>query len=793
MKVKSLFLAALLILAGCSSYKQLKPKPELSPAESGYIELKSGKKFFELKKGKKYFLAFPPPQDDNFYLVLNMKQKNVFKSSFTSELVDKKRPGELIKDESVTDTQSVFPIHKSTAGYYFLLEQAQNDIILQLSYRYAPQWRFKFENKHQTFKEIFKNNKVDRSTYKSIGSGYHLDGVDFAKAIDTVKKHTSELDKVYKELLAIESIFPKSIVNSKDEAYENYKVLKSDLEEEMEFQSNYLAVLEFFGAEYACRGNPSELVKSVDTFVSFFEKKEKFPNTIISEAQAVIGARLNEVVPFYDQSLSQKEDSAPFDNDKFLISQLYRVGILYKSAGLTTPAEFTVLEKFVKEFDARSASYSSAKELLDKVKDVVQKLKEMPSDDFFREAAKKASLVQSRLPAELDQETFGKYYGYRCATALNSSIKELTDETSKLLGQYKEAETLVPQLNVYKGQKDYSTMLAMLKQSSHLGFLIEKYRPLDKMSVEEQRNTIATALHNQQWAVSEDKLRKLHEDINFLNPAEIYPFKSAVVEDLEDTLYTRIDRVSRYSINKFLEENVNTLENIDSLYADSVFLPVYDVTFSSGSKKQLSQRKADLVAHLLLMKDNEFPAKAITLLYDQFMSKPNDNGIAKARAIVAHGKYYKGADKKIKQRIAEVDPMSSKWIVKPKEYRRVFAIPVTDNKRGKNRYVVRFMVDIPTEANFPVYDVNIKLPKEVAENAAAEQWYEKISLNRKELKNEGRFVISAPSASSNYECQITPVQMTKGKANFLEISFYHNSYRVHSLSVMVQKPIIKKN
>ncbi len=103
------------------------------------------------------------------------------------------------------------------------------------------------------------------------------------------------------------------------------------------------------------------------------------------------------------------------------------------------------------------------------------------------------------------------------------------------------------------------------------------------------------------------------------------------------------------------------------------------------------------------------------------------------------------------------------------------------------------MVDIPTEANFPVYDVNIKLPKEVAENAAAEQWYEKISLNRKELKNEGRFVISAPSASSNYECQITPVQMTKGKANFLEISFYHNSYRVHSLSVMVQKPIIKKN
>ena len=175
------------------------------------------------------------------------------------------------------------------------------------------------------------------------------------------------------------------------------------------------------------------------------------------------------------------------------------------------------------------------------------------------------------------------------------------------------------------------------------------------------------------------------------------------------------------------------------------------------------------------------------------MAKPNDNGVAKTRAVVSHGKYYTGDDKKIKQRIAECDPLSAKWIVKPKDYRRVFAVPITDNKRGKNKYVVRFMVDIPTEANFPVYDVNIKLPKEIAENAATEQWYDQISLNKKQLKNEGRFVITAPSASNNYECQITPVQMTKGKGNILEISFYHSSFRVHSLSVMVQKPIIKKN
>jgi hypothetical protein len=102
-------------------------------------------------------------------------------------------------------------------------------------------------------------------------------------------------------------------------------------------------------------------------------------------------------------------------------------------------------------------------------------------------------------------------------------------------------------------------------------------------------------------------------------------------------------------------------------------------------------------------------------------------------------------------------------------------------------------VSIETDAACPVYDVNIKLPKDVAENAGTEQWYNAISLNKILLKNEGRFSISAPSATNNYECQITPVQMNKGKGNILEITFEHNSFKVHQVSVMVQKPLIKKN
>jgi hypothetical protein len=336
-------------------------------------------------------------------------------------------------------------------------------------------------------------------------------------------------------------------------------------------------------------------------------------------------------------------------------------------------------------------------------------------------------------------------------------------------------------------------MLGMLKQKLHLDFLIDKYRPLDKLSIEEQSQQIEAALSNRRWATGEQLLSKLHEDINFLNPAEVYPIKAKIVDELEESIYGQVDKFSRERINKFLEDNISVLENVDSLYSDSVFLPAYKITFSSGSKKDLLQKQNDLIAHLAKTKENEFPAKAVKLLYDQFNANPNNMGVQKARAIVAHGKYYKGDDKKIQQRISECDPWTSKWITKPADYRRVFALPVTDKVRGKNKYVIRMNVSIETDAAFPVYDVNIKLPKDVAENAGTEQWYNAISLNKILLKNEGRFSISAPSATNNYECQITPVQMNKGKGNILEITFEHNSFKVHQVSVMVQKPLIKKN
>ena len=793
MKIRFLLLsAAVLLITGCSAYKQLQPKPELSPAESGYIELKDGKSYFELKKEKKYFIQFPAAQENNSYLVLTLPGKSSFHSFLTAQLIDKKKYGESIKDESTSDTLCVFPIQQNVTGYFLLIDKVNQNVMFKVNYRYTPQWRFKFENKYAEFQSTLQKNRFDRKNYSAIGSGYHLEGLNYALTTDSLKQRSSELAKMNKEFIAIESIFPQTILNSKDQAYLNYLKLKSELEDEMTFQEDYTTTIAFFAKEFGCRNNPSEFIKAVEDFTAFFSKKERYPSTVFSEAQTVIKGRLTEIVPFYDQRISGKDDAKPFDENLYMTSNLYRTRFLYETAGLAIPSEYNSIVKFVKDFDAKSISLTNAKDSLKYITGVVNNYNQMPNDEFFRIAVKKTSELQNDLPSPID-DSYGKYQPLKCSKQLNDELNSLKSDIDKSLSSYREADALVPQLNILKDQKDYSTMLGILKGNSHLYFLLDKYKVLDKMSVDEQGNSIKVALENSNWPQSEGLLRKLNDDMNFLNAAEIYPAKKATIDVLEDSLYTRIDHASRVRITRFLDANVQTLENVDSLYSDTVFVPVYNITFSSGSRNELIQRKNNLIADLGKMKSDEFPARAIKTLYEQFTSNPSDNGVLKARAIVSHGKHYTADDKKTKQRISECDPYAAKWITKPREYRRVFVLPVTDSKKGKNKYVVRFNVNIETDANFPVYDVNVKLPKDIAGNAATAQWYESITLNKKPLKNEGRFSITAPSAANDFECQITPVQMNKDQNNILEIVFYDNSFKVYTFSTMVQKPIIKKN
>jgi hypothetical protein len=448
--------------------------------------------------------------------------------------------------------------------------------------------------------------------------------------------------------------------------------------------------------------------------------------------------------------------------------------------------------KYAADFDSRARTAIALKDTMDRIAKYVKDGPQMPGDEFFKGVVERLTAVQNAVPAKIDEQ-YGKFAGYKCSQALNAETAKLGADVSQHLAECRQAEMLVQQVNMLKLQGDYRSMVALLAQARQLGFLIDKYRDLDRMSIEQQMKTIKGSLSSGAWGQAETGLRTLHNDNTFLNPQGILPFKQAAVRELEDSLYTGVERLTRARVNKFCEDKVGVLENVDSLYSDSVFLPAYNITFSSGSQNHLLQKKDALAADLAKLKDYDFPAKAIKLCYEQFLKNPDDNGVLKARAVVTHGNHYKGDDKDLRIRVAECNPQSAKRISKPKEYRRVFALPITDNRKGKNKYYIRLNVDIPTEANFPVYDVNIKLPKEIAQNAAASQWYDEILLNKKLLKNEGRFSIAAPSAANDYECQITPVQMNKDQNNILEINFTYHAFKPFLVSVMVQKPIIKKN
>jgi hypothetical protein len=687
------------------------------------------------------------------------------------------------------------PFNTKSPAYFWMIETgAQDHLMMTMKYRYAPQWRFKFETKHSEYKEILAKNVVDRSAYKGIGSATKLEGFGFTTAIDTVKRHEAALEAVYKELLAIESIFPAGILNSKDEAYQNYKTLRATLEDEMNFQKAYLAALDFFNKESACRGNPSEFFDRLDDFTAYFGQKHLLAPNVVSESQRILKNSLDEVMPFLSMRMSGKEDATAFGADAktYFTTSLPKLKTLLEKADMAVPQDLALMTKFVTDFDAKSKAAFALKDSLDHIGKTVKDGPQFPPDDFFKNIVTRITAVQNAIPSKLDEQ-YGKYQGYKSSQALNGDIAKLAADAAQHLAESRQAEALVQQLNIMKLQNDYGSMEGLLLTSKHLGFVLDKYKDLDKMSLDQQSKNVRTALSGSAWQLAESGLKKLHADQNFLNPSAMLPLKESVVRDLEDSLYTTIERVTRAHVNKFCEEKVGVLENVDSLYTDSVFLPVYDVKFSSGSQNHLLQKKDALIADLARMKDYDFPAKAIKLCYEQFMKNPDDNGVLKARAVVTHGNHYKGDDKDLKIRIAECNPQSAKKISKPKDYRRVFALPITDNRKGKNKYYVRLNVDIPTDANFPVYDVNIKLPKEIAQNAATTQWYDEILLNKKPLKNEGRFTISAPSAANDFECQITPVQMNKDQNNILEINFTHHSFKAFPVSVMVQKPIIKKN
>ena len=217
MKVKIFILLTSIYFAGCAAYKELEPDPEVSSIEDGYIEIKDGDDNFELKKDKKYFIKFPAPFQKNFYLVINVDNKDLMQTFLTPYFDDGK--GEMIKieDESTDPLKTCYyPVDNSVQNFYWVIESVQYDLVLNIDYRFVPQWRYKFETRYAQFQESLTNNSVDRVPFDGLGVRTQLSDFDFGTEVTRTKDMTSNLNQVQTELNEIESIFPPSILNTDD-------------------------------------------------------------------------------------------------------------------------------------------------------------------------------------------------------------------------------------------------------------------------------------------------------------------------------------------------------------------------------------------------------------------------------------------------------------------------------------------------------------------------------------------------------------------------------------------------
>lgn len=741
MKVQGWLAVVLLLIPGCAAYKELEPEPDLAALERGYIELKDGKDHFELDEGNKYFLRFPSPPQENFTLVLVTQAKPLLSSYLTSTFNDGRGPITTIADQTVTsDSISAFAINPVVTGYQWVIEKVTQDIVLRLRYRYVPLWRYTFESKYAEYRTVLADNLIDRSTYRSLDVGFDADALDVTRERALVQERTARIQTMKNQLEQIEKIFPKNIAASKDTAYEQYLALRRASDEELAFQGDYSTILELFEKERSTRGNTSAFIEAAPYFAGIVSQRGRFPQGVLRKSSQVLSKRLTEVAPYLDDLLRNKSDLTPISPNP----SYGDIEELYRSGGQSMPPDLQNLVRFVNRFNVEVKSLEASDRQFDALVAYFNRNIESPGSSFYADLASRAAEVRSSLP-EPQASRFPGFGRYNCALRLERELTRATNRANDLQTMYQSART------------------------------------------------VSSLISDRSWQSAEGSLRGLHTEAGLSGSPEISAQRKTLVEHFEGEIFSAVKSTSHQRIDAFIKAHETVIDNVPQLYADSSFQPVYQITFSSRGANDLIQKRSQVQDYLDQIRYFQFPETSIRSIYAEFTGNMRNRGVEKARAIVEHGKFYKGADEQIKGLIIECNVEAAKWIVHPKEYRKLFALPVTSNPQGVNEYMFRIRLKIPSEAQFPVFDVNLKLPQDIAEKAGKEQWFESMTIDKVPLKNEGRFRITSPTAENNYETLITPVQMDKEGKNILEVRFKYPGFRVFDVSVMAQVPIIRKN
>jgi hypothetical protein len=449
---------------------------------------------------------------------------------------------------------------------------------------------------------------------------------------------------------------------------------------------------------------------------------------------------LNDVVPYYEAQLRAKNSIAPLRP----APAIEPVERLFGAIGRSVPSDVKTLFDYIRRFNVEAEGLQKSSARLKELNSTIEKTTTPPPVEFYGKIASSAADLVANLP-ESKAVSDPTYRDLAVGGLLALETGKVREQAADLKG-------------LFEGASQVAADIAAL-----------------------------------QWKQADAGIRALSQGATGESFATAARHRDRIQKWFEQDLYNAIRKATKDRLDAFVKLNVGSFEDVQKLYADSAFLPVHGITFSAQGEAQVARYRAEIQADIDRVKHVEFPETAIKLLYKDFSRDISAQGVERARAIVAHGAMYKGPDKQIASMVSECDPTVAKWISKPKEYRRILALPTTTNKAGVNDYLIRVRLNIPSDAQFPVFDINIRLPKEVAESAGKTQWYEQMTINKSPLKNEGRFRITSPTAENGYEIQVSPVQMDKEGANILEIRFKKASFKVYEFSAMAQVPIMKKN
>jgi hypothetical protein len=781
-----LLITIAVMLAGCSTYKELKPEPPLSSAEQGYVSLTDGEKDFQLKQSDKYFVKFPRPQQEYFYLVLTTPATAFTRSFFTDAFDDGEGTINKKKDQAGQDSVSVYAIDTTTQFSFWVIDSVLKDGLLPMTYRYVPQWRYTFETKFALYQKNLANNIVDRTIYNAINPEYNIDGIDISSALEELRPKNGRLKEMHTELLKLESVFPKNISASKDTAYRDYAAFRTRVNDELQFQANYDDVLSVLQKEAETRGNMSAFLGETNFFVKFLTSAKKYREPIVKRVKILLLGRLEGALEYYQNQIRAKDDLSAIE----LSPSPAAVDAFFPACDTKVPEEFGGLKRFVELCNGEVVAAQKTDAKIDEVASTIDPKMQWPTDTYYQDALNK--LLRIKVP-ESRASQFPVYKDYPIGIRLGQRAASLQKKLDDLQAMYQQAATIIQQINTLKAQGDIKGVIGLLRQQQRTAFLLRHYTDVDMLSLMTQKTDITNRIGSGQWSAAESRLRDLAGDKDYLQYAAIAAKKDQTVKKLDADIFEGVKQASEARANAFVTDNLTTIENVPGLYADSVFLPVYQLTFSSGGSADVRQKRLQVDQYLEKIKTVQFPESAIKAIYAQFQKNPKDRGVEKARAIVEHARFYKGTDKHIRAIIDECNPTTPKSITHAKDYRELYALPVTSSKSGTNQYVFRIRLNISSDAEYPVFDVNIKLPPEVAENARAKTWYDEITINKKVIKNEGRVRVTAPTSDNGYEAQISPVQMDKAGNNILEIKFTYPGLKVFEISAMAQVPIIRKN